>query len=354
MLAEPGEHLLLGAFRPRPAGGPGRALLRTILTALAALAVCTASSGRASAFCRTTTCPLPPQFAPSDGECVPPDFDQWCASQSPPAKILPVYWSNACVSYDIQANASKQVPYDKAVELFAAAFAKWTNTRCPSEGDGRISIDVKNLGPVACDKVQYNSDQGNQHVILFYDTGWPYEADTNNTLGLTTITFNPDTGEIYDADMAIKSTPDTPLSLRDPVPRNGYDFQSIITHETGHFLGMAHSGNEMATMFAHYTQGTTWMRTLSADDTDGICSIYLPNGDRSVDRSVSASGTVAEAACDPTPRHGWQSVCAQTLGCSLSGDTAAGARTGRGWPALLAIAQAIAAAARRRARPRRM
>jgi hypothetical protein len=269
----------------------------------------------------------------------------------PPAKNLPVFWSNACVSYDIQANASKQVPYDRAVEFFAAAFAKWTTTTCAGEGHGRVSIDVKNLGPVVCNKVQYSSDQGNQHVIIFYDTDWPYPNDTVNELGLTTITFNPDTGEIYDADMAINSGVNVPLSLGDPVPEGGYDFQSIITHETGHFLGMAHSGNDTATMFAHYTQGTTWMRSLSTDDTDGICSIYLPNGDRVVDRSVAASGTVMKDACDPTPRHGWQSVCAQPPSCSVS---APGARSGTGFVALIAIAQAIAGAARRRARPPRM
>jgi hypothetical protein len=319
------------------------------LTALAALTACCAASLSSAAFCRTTTCPLPPGFAPSDGQCYPPDFDAWCASMDPPAKNLPVFWSNACVSYDIQANASKQVPYDKAVELFAAAFAKWTTTTCVA-GHGRVSIDVKNLGPVDCDKVQYSSDQGNQHVIIFYDTGWPYD-DTVNELGLTTITYNPDTGEIYDADMAINSGALVPLTLGDPVPREGYDFQSIITHETGHFLGMAHSGDEKATMFAHYTRGTTWMRTLTIDDTDGICSIYLPNGDRAVDRSVAASGTVAEDACDPTPRHGWQSLCAQPPGCSVS-DPGAPARTR--FAALIAIAQAVAAAARRRARPSRM
>ncbi len=243
------------------------------------------------------------------------------------------------------------MPYDTAVELFAEAFAKWTSTTCVPGKDGRVSINVTNLGPVACDKVQYNSDQGNQHVIIFYDgSTWPYD-DAANTLGLTTITFDPDTGEIYDADMAINSGTDTPLTLDGPVPQDGYDFQSIITHETGHFLGMAHSGDLDATMFAHYTQGTTWMRTLSPDDTAGICSIYLPGGDRAVDRSVAATGTLMEAACDPTPRHGFQTVCAQPPGCAIACPSAP---TDPRSPLLAAAAIAIAARRRRRARPPRM
>jgi len=328
--------------------------VRRALGALAVLAAAAATSRGAAAFCRTSTCPLPAGFAPSDGQCVPPDFDSTCASMSTPVKNLPVYWSNVCVSYDIQQNASKQVPYAAAVNLFAAAFAKWTNTTCAGASNGRVSITAENVGPVVCNKVQYSSDQGNQHVIIFYDgDSWPYD-DTVNTLGLTTITFDPDTGEIYDADMAINSGTNVPLSLGDPVPADGYDFQSIITHESGHFLGMAHSGDEEATMFARYKPGSTSMRTLSPDDTAGICSVYLANGDRAVDPSVAASGTIVGGACDPTPRHGFQSVCAQPLGCAVSG--ALNGQRGRapGSAALGAAALALAASVRRRARPPRM
>ena len=211
---------------------------------------------------------------------------------------------------------------------------------------------MKNLGPVACDKVQYSSDQGNQHVIIFYDgSTWPYD-DSVNTLGLTTITFDPDTGEIYDADMAINSGTTTPLALGDPVPADGYDFQSIITHETGHFLGMAHSGDTEATMFATYMVGTKWMRNLSGDDTDGICSVYLPNGDRvggQVGRPVRrarwrrrairprATGSRAFARSRPAVRF----ACPATP-------------VGPGGSALVAAAFALAASGRRRARPPRM
>jgi MYXO-CTERM domain-containing protein len=281
-----------------------------------------AATGDAHAFCRTTTCGLPPGFSPEGDQCEPDDFAQRCASLDPPVKILPVYWSNACISYDIQKNASQQVPYATADTLFAAAFAKWTGTACGATDDsaaGHVSIAVTDLGPVDCDQVQYSSDQGNQHVIIFHDDVWPHD-DSSNTLGLTTITFDPDTGEIYDADMEINSTPGVPLSLGATVPSGGYDFQSIIQHETGHFLGMAHSGDVQATMFAHYMPGTMTMRQLTLDDMDGICSIYHPDGARSVDPSVSSSGTLPEAACDPTPRHGFQSECAQPqhAGCAIA------------------------------------
>ncbi len=337
--------------RPRRHGG--LAALGRFLAASAALAAGMFATGQAAAFCRTTTCPFPAGFVPTGGQCEPADFDALCASMDPPVRNLPVFWKNACVSYDINANASKQVPYDKAVALFAEAFARWTDTTCTSPAKGRVSIDTKNLGPVACDKVQYSSDQGNQHVIIFYDKDWPYPEDTVNTLGLTTITFDPDTGEIYDADMAINSGPNIPLSVGDPVPDGGYDLQSIITHEAGHFLGMAHSPDPNATMYAQYEPGSTSKRMLSPDDTAGICSIYAADGNRAVGASVADGGVVPEGPCDPTPRHGWQSVCAQPLGCGV--DWPPTRSGGRGFAALGLGALAFGAArARLRARPSRM
>jgi len=333
------------------AGNAARAVRRrgTVAWVMAA-AVAAAIGGErdARAFCRTTTCPLPPDFAPSPAGCQPSDFETYCASLDPPTTPLPIWWRNACVSYDIQQNASRQVSYATAVEDFATAFSKWTAVTCASasNGDGGVSIAVTNLGPVSCDQVHYNSDQGNQHVIIFHDDVWPYD-DPNNTLGLTTITFDPDTGEIYDADMEINST--QTLTVTGPLPPDGYDFMSIITHETGHFFGMAHSGDDLATMYAHYVPGTTTMRMLTADDSTGICSIYPPNGDREVAPSVASGGAIAEDPCDPTPRHGFQSACSEPQGHSCSASAGKGATR----PGGLVAAAALLLGARRSRRSRR-
>lgn len=323
---------------------------------MATCALCIAGASDAAAYCRTMACPLPPDFSPSPGSCVPDDFASYCASLDPPANPIPIWWRNACVGYDIQQNASAQVPYATASTMFAAAFTKWTSTMCPvgaptddaGTGSSRVSIDVRDLGPVACDEVQYNQDQGNQHVIIFHDDTWPHD-DANNTLGLTTVTYDPDTGEIYDADMEINAT--VPLSTTDAVPQDGFDFDSIITHECGHFLGMAHSGEDRATMFAHYTQGSSYMRELTADDVSGICSIYLPGGQRAVDPTATpdGSGIVNEDACDPTPRHGFASECASkpSKACDVAEPPARAA-----WPPM-AGAALLGAAFVRRARRRR-
>jgi hypothetical protein len=300
------------------------------------------------AFCRTTTCPLPISFSPLPASCYPPDFDAYCQSLKTPVEPARLWWRSACVSYDLSQSASRQVPYDVAARIAAASFSKWTTTQCPGvSGLARVSIDVRDLGPVECNEVAYNSDQGNQHVIVFHDDAWPY-MDSANTLGLTTVTFNPDTGEIYDADTEINSS--IPLAVDDPVSDSAFDLQSIMTHEAGHFLGLAHSGDINASMWAFYAPGSVNKRTLTADDTDGICSIYPPDGTRLVDLAASPTGVVAEGICDPTPRHGFQSVCSAPIGAGCAAAPLGGPPADRGALGTLAGALAYAAQRRRRAR----
>ena len=304
----------------------------------------------AAAFCRTTTCSLPPSWSPGPDGCVPPTFVQDCAMRTPPVSVFPLFWRNACVGYDIQKNASKWVTLADAQTIVAEAFAQWTGggdsgtaarATCPADSAGQTSVGLQAQyeGAVDCGHPGYNKDGApNQHVIIFHDDVWPYDAASTNTattlastLGLTTVTFDVNTGEIYDADTEINGT--VPLSADDPVPAGGFDLRSIITHEMGHFLGLAHSGDATATMYAQYSPGSTSMRSVMADDVAGICSIYLPDGTRSVDPSVGAGGSIRADACDPTPRHGWSSECDQApaqSGCAVhsSGTTDGGGRWG--------------------------
>jgi hypothetical protein len=304
---------------------------RDALAALgaAAAAAVLAAAPDASAFCRTTTAAIDPLFVSTP--------EQPCWTEG-----LPLYWKSACVGYSIQQSASKQVSFDDAQLGMETAFAQWTNATCPTSGatSSKASIDVRFLGPVACHEVQYNQSGGNANIIMFDDDGWPHD-DSNNTLGLTTVTYNIKTGELYDADMEI-NTAQVSLTVNGDVPPNGYDFLSIVTHESGHFLGLAHSPDSHATMYAHYTEGATSMRNLSTDDIAGICTIYPPDGTR-----AAADGPVPEGACDPTPRHGYASTCGGSSGCSA----APGApRDGEAALALSVAALAAALGSRGRAR----
>jgi hypothetical protein len=300
-------------------------------------AAVTAAASPASAFCRTTTDNVPADYDPVVMGC-------WHGQ--------PLYWVNACIGYDIQEDASKQISYDDAASDIALAFTRWTSTTCAGpEGSGRVSIDVRDLGPVACDDVQFNQTGPNQHAIIFRDNEWPYD-DTANTLALTTVTYDPDTGAIYDADMEINTYQYT-MSVAPEVPEGGYDFLAIVTHETGHFLGMAHSADVSATMYAHYTEGSEAMRLLREDDIDGICTIYPPNGTRTTSKVGAPIKSVPETACDPTPIGGFTTQCMPTGGCSFTparGHESRGGEIPRAAWAGLFLTLAALGARRRRSR----
>jgi MYXO-CTERM domain-containing protein len=108
-------------------------------------------------------------------------------------------------------------------------------------------------------------------VIVFDDAAWPYN-DPVNTLALTTVTFGVDHGEIFEAYTEVNSA-EHQLTTTEPPPAGGqtYDLQAILTHEAGHFLGLAHATDTSSIMYAYYTPGAI---TLTPDDLDAICAVY--------------------------------------------------------------------------------
>ena len=128
---------------------------------------------------------------------------------------------------------------------------------------------------------------------MFRDDSWPY-ANAIDTLALTTLIFNADNGEIYDADVEV-NTAQSPMSVGHIGP-DDVDFRSVITHEIGHFLGLSHSKIRGATMAPSYSPGQTAMASIEQDDIDGVCAVLPPN------RNTTSKD------CDP--RHGFSGQCA--------------------------------------------
>jgi len=55
---------------------------------------------------------------------------------------------------------------------------------------------------------------------------------------------------------------------------NRFDIQGVMCHEYGHALGLGHSNVNGATMFPSVGQGQTGIRSIAADDTNGIVCVY--------------------------------------------------------------------------------
>lgn len=257
----------------------------------AALVVLTAAPC-AHAFCRTTTCSTTDKSRP----CV--DEANGCIGGG-----LPIAWPSKCVSFNIQKDGSprRHITANTTDQVVRAGFEQWMNADCG--GGKHPSITLYDYGLASCNQQQYNQHSPNANIWMYRDQSWPY-PNSIDTLALTTITYNIVNGDIYDADVEINS------AQGDLTVGNGNvvdDLQSVVTHEAGHFLGLAHTPVAQATMFASYQPGETRIRQLSSDDMAGICAIYPPG---------------RQASCSPTPRHGYSTTCSvdspPQSGCNIS------------------------------------
>jgi hypothetical protein len=308
----------------------------------------------AHAYCRTTTCAPPASFLPTPSECEPPSLTS-CVIGGATVKNVPLWWKSVCTGYDLQQNASKRVSLSDATSAASRAFGAWSGVTCASGGP---SISAKDLGPVSCADAVFDQNYANQNVIVFHDSFWPHKAPGSSapspTIALTTVSFNRDTGEILDADIEINSA-DHVIVLTDTPGSGVYDLESVLTHEAGHFLGIAHTPDRTAVMYFEDEGGSSRHRELTGDDAQAICAVYPPNGLRPVDTEVSASGTQPAAACDPTPRGGLGKSCndpsdapTQTTGCGAAPGSA-----GDAWPLALLLVTGSAYRRGSRGRPGR-
>lgn len=307
--------------------------MKSVVTALAILAGALCVTNQARAWCRTTTCDQldPP---PSCGAANP----NACSTEG--TKIA---WPNTCVSTSVSASGSplRNITAAKMREIVQNAFNQWTTTEC-SNGLGHPSFVVDMFPDVNCTDVTgsngYKSTGPNYNVWIFRDDDWPYDTTDENAIAITTTQFSPDTGVIYDSDVELNSKGQD-FTTTSPPEAVGMDLASVVQHEAGHFLGLAHSQNPGATMNPSLGTGDISRRVLTQDDIDGICAVYPP--DRPLDPT-----------CDPEPRHGFSTACTFEKGCC----TIAPGRINRAHrvPEGVIVAALFAVgAARRRRRPSR-
>lgn len=254
-------------------------------------------AGRASAFCRTTTCD------PNDPKVKCEIDKNLCVVSG-----TPLAWRSSCVGVTVQRLGSPGhgFSYDDIAGVVETAFGAWMHASC---GGKSPSINIELMGPVECGLSEYNSDAGNANIVVFREGPWPY-IGAQNALGLTTTRFDTKTGDLWDADIELNGS-DGNLSIGDPI--TGDDLLSVLTHEAGHFLGLSHSNNDSATMKPVYDaqrDGASF-RSLSPDDEAGICAVYPPN------RAVSTN------SCEN--RHGFSGECGEdqpqkneSKGCSVA------------------------------------
>lgn len=303
-----------------------RRFLGSLVLSTVAIALAPAAAG---AFCRTRTVPPPADFNSANG-C----FDQG----------VPLYHPSQCVSYRLAAE-TPSLPRDSLSTALARAFGAWTSNN-PTCLPG---ISVIELAPTTETKiVDYVVGTRGHNVVGVVEGPWPH-AGGGDTLSLATLTFNAETGEVFDVDVELTSQ--VSFSLGEAPSPDGYDLTAVLTHEAGHFLGLAHSPIPEAVMWPSYTPGTTTQRTLATDDQLGVCAIY-PNRTTRVRQSDSVLATACDLSPEGSPPPAPCGDPAITHGCAIAAAPVHGAASSRPWGWLAAIGALAAVAWRSRSRSR--
>ena len=232
-----------------------------------------------------------------------PSPEEPCVLAANHEGIHPLAWRRRCTYISIsEALPPTDLTIDQVRATLETSFATWMNVDC---GGMTAGLDVEVLTETnLCTESVHHSQGRNVHSIVFVRGGWSSDRGHDpRAYAVTYVWHAPESGEIYDADMEINESRGSFTLCPEAGCTDGrIDFQNVLTHEAGHYFGIAHTPDDpLATMHASAPAGETIKRTLTADDTDALCTMYPPGS--------------LPAACDPTPRGGLDLTCAPGDGC---------------------------------------
>jgi hypothetical protein len=244
----------------------------------------------AFAYCRTTTC-----GSEISADCADPST---CASGG-----IPIYWADAQVSIGVEnGSVLRGISAETARDVLTKSMNTWTSIDCGGRPPS-ISVEPIELVSVMGTPAEREATTDSVNAMRFFDADWPHDPAA---IALTTVRYGLETGRIVAADIEANAAGHD-LTVVDS--GGDFDLQSVLTHESGHFFGLAHVVDPPATMFAIYGgHGDISRRNLSDNDKQGMCVIYPP------DRfDQSSSGCSCGLARSPKEALDWRWLVAAGL-----------------------------------------
>ncbi len=185
---------------------------------------------------------------------------------------VPVHWDSDTIT--VVADASLSALGPDAISAATRAFAAWSEVQ-GADGPGVVLVDG------VADELGYREGDENKNTLRYEPDGY---APAGGALAITVLTFDS-TGKIVDADIVINGGGshgfavlpggDPKKGVKNEAVGGSYDVEDVLTHEAGHFFGLAHSdAGPEATMYFATARGEIKKRDLSLDDESGFRSIY--------------------------------------------------------------------------------
>ncbi|MSO22029.1 MAG: matrixin family metalloprotease [Acidobacteria bacterium] len=167
------------------------------------------------------------------------------------------HWQTLPVPYRIHAGGLPGLGNGSEFIAVQRAFDTWQNL--PSSS---IAFRYEGTSPVQ------NGGNDGVNIISFQDTSFSFGS------GTIAVTLSSSSQRFFrDADILFN--PSNPsITFATDGRSDGFDIQSIATHEIGHFLGLDHAAIVSATMNPTGARGTVFPRALKSDDIIGVSMLY--------------------------------------------------------------------------------
>lgn len=242
----------------------------------------------AAAYCRSTSC------NPTIEKCV-------IDGNGCPRSGAPLTWTSLPLTYRFHASTLEKIDGKRAREAVRRAFDTWSNVSCDGK---RTSLDFVE-GPEIKGRLPKGTDPAKDNFgIYFREAAWPF-AEADDTLALTNQSYGRVTGNIDYSDIAVNLTK-REFALADD--EAGIDLQAVVTHEVGHYIGLAHSRVASSIMIERYCESDNRCkgsidaaRALGEDDVAAVCTLYPPDGSSAVTYDDPAASSCASSPRSAPP-----------------------------------------------------